>query len=115
MRYRRQLALFLMTGMLILGVTGCGSAADHGNDREAVDIFAASKSGDYRLILMDIMMPEMNGLEATKTIPIIAMTANAFVEDRQEAFEAGMTEHLPKPLEAATLIETIQRVCSVEK
>lgn len=96
------------------------------NGREAVDIFAASEPGDYRLILMDIMMPEMNGLEATrciramtredaKTIPIIAMTANAFVEDRQEAFEAGMTEHLPKPLEAATLIETIQRVCSVGK
>ena len=68
------------------------------------------------------MMPEMNGLEAArcirameredaKTIPIIAMTANAFVEDRQAAFEAGMTEHLAKPLEAATLIETISRLC----
>lgn len=93
------------------------------NGREAVDIFAASAPGDFQVILMDIMMPEMNGLEATrciramaredaKTIPIIAMTANAFVEDRQAAFEAGMTEHLPKPLETAVLIETIGRVCA---
>ena len=92
------------------------------NGREAVDIFAASRPGDFQVILMDIMMPEMNGLEAArcirameredaKTIPIIAMTANAFVEDRQAAFEAGMTEHLAKPLEAATLIETISRLC----
>ena len=92
------------------------------NGREAVDIFAASRPGDFQVILMDIMMPEMNGLEATKcirameredakNIPIIAMTANAFVEDRQAAFEAGMTEHLPKPLEAATLIQTISRLC----
>ena len=96
------------------------------NGREAVDIFAASRPGDFQVILMDIMMPEMDGLEAArcirameredaKSIPIIAMTANAFVEDRQAAFEAGMTEHLPKPLEAAVLIETIQRVCSEVK
>ena len=92
------------------------------NGREAADLFAASAPGTFQVILMDIMMPVMNGLEATKciramdredakTIPIIAMTANAFVEDRQAAFEAGMTEHLPKPLEAATLIRTICRIC----
>lgn len=92
------------------------------NGREAVDIFAASAPGDFQVILMDIMMPEMNGLEAAKCIrameredakiiPIIAMTANAFVEDRQAAFEAGMSEHLAKPLEAATLIETVSRLC----
>ena len=92
------------------------------NGREAVDIFAASAPGELQVILMDIMMPEMDGLEAArcirrlpredaKTIPIIAMTANAFVEDRQAAFEAGMTEHLSKPLESSVLIETISRLC----
>ena len=71
-------------------------------------------------ILMDVMMPVMDGLEATRriramkrpdarTIPIIAMTANAFAEDRQLAFAAGMDMHIAKPLEARRMVETLER------
>ncbi len=88
------------------------------NGQEAVTRFAASDVGSYDVILMDIMMPVMDGLEATRTIrkmprsdattvPIIAMTANAFQEDRQRVLEAGMNEHLTKPLESEKLIATI--------
>lgn len=80
------------------------------NGKEAVDLFCQSKPGTIDVILMDVMMPVMDGLEAArtirrleradaKTIPIIAMTANAFAEDRKRAFDAGMNEHLAKPLE----------------
>ena len=90
------------------------------NGRIALETFQASQPGAFDAILMDIMMPEMDGLEATrairaldrpdaKTIPIIAMTANAFAEDRQRAFEAGMTDHLAKPLNADTLVNTIAK------
>ena len=88
------------------------------NGQEAVDTFAASKEGEYDAILMDVMMPIMDGLTATrtirameradaKTIPIIAMTANAFAEDRQNAMEAGMNEHLAKPLDSSLVIATL--------
>ena len=90
------------------------------NGKEAVDIFEKSQPGDIDVILMDIMMPEMDGLEATRRIrnlkrpdaaeiPIIAMTANAFTDDRQKAFEAGMNEHLTKPLEPEVIVDTIHK------
>jgi CheY-like chemotaxis protein len=79
----------------------------------------ASKAGTYDQILMDIRMPKLNGLEAArkirklnrtdaKTIPIIAMTANAFDEDVQESKEAGMNAHLSKPINPQLLYETIE-------
>ena len=91
------------------------------NGQEAADAFAASAPGTLDAILMDVMMPVMDGHEATRrirqlhrpdaqTIPIIAMTANAFVEDRQKALEAGMNEHLTKPLDSAKVVETIRNL-----
>ncbi len=90
------------------------------NGREALDMFCASEPGYYDAILMDVMMPVMGGHEATRKIratgredadlPIIAMTANAFAEDRIKASEAGMNEHLAKPLDAALLIKTLARL-----
>lgn len=88
------------------------------NGREAVEAFEASAVGEYQAILMDVMMPFMNGLEATKQIralaredakavPIIAMTANAFVEDKRQALEAGMTEYITKPLQSDLLIRKL--------
>lgn len=88
------------------------------NGQEAVDMFMKFKIGFYDIILMDIMMPIMDGLEATAciraleredamTVPIIAMTAKAFVDDRQKSFAAGMNEHLAKPLEAKEIIKTL--------
>lgn len=90
------------------------------NGKEAVDIFAASEENQFDLILMDVMMPIMDGLEATriiramnrkdaKKIPIFAMTANAFVDDIEESRKAGMNEHLSKPLDEAKLISVIKR------
>ena len=80
--------------------------------QEAVELFRNSEPGEFDVILMDIMMPVMNGYEATKMIrsldredakkiPIIAMTANAFTEDRIRAKEAGMNEHVAKPINAS--------------
>ena len=87
--------------------------------REAVELFRASPPGHFNAVLMDVMMPVLDGYQATGIIrtsdrpdagvPIIAMTANAFVEDRQRAREAGMTEHLAKPLDRAVLVRTLQR------
>lgn len=85
---------------------------------EAVLIWKNSKPGTFDVILMDIMMPKMDGLEATKviretqredakTIPILAMTANSFVEDKQRCKEAGMNEHLSKPLDMKKILEVI--------
>ncbi len=85
---------------------------------EAVDKIKNSDPGDYDFVLMDIQMPNLDGYEATRiirsmnnkslaNIPIIAMTANAFDEDKRRAFEAGMNAHLTKPVEVPTLIETI--------
>ena len=90
------------------------------NGQQAVYTFTQNRPHTFDVILMDVMMPLMNGYEATrkirslnlpdaKTIPIIAMTANAFVEDIQEAKEAGMTEHLAKPLDIAKVIATISK------
>ncbi len=88
--------------------------------KEAVDIFAGSPVGGFDVILMDIMMPNLDGYQAcreirelprvdAKRIPIIAMTANAFTEDRQEAYDCGMNEHLAKPLDGKKLLETVSK------
>ena len=90
------------------------------NGQEIVDAFASVKPGDYDMILMDVQMPVMDGLEATRrirsgenplgrTIPILAMTANAFLEDMQKSKEAGMDEHLSKPVDIAALEQTVKR------
>ena len=90
------------------------------NGQEIVDAFASVKPGDYDMILMDVQMPVMDGLEATRrirsgenplgrVIPILAMTANAFLEDMQKSREAGMDEHLSKPVDIAALEQTVKR------
>ena len=90
------------------------------NGQEIVDAFASVKPGEYDMILMDVQMPVMDGLEATrrirngenplgKTIPILAMTANAFLEDMQKSKEAGMDVHLSKPVDIAALEQTVKR------
>ena len=90
------------------------------NGQEIVDAFASVQPGDYDMILMDVQMPVMDGLEATqhirsganplgKTIPILAMTANAFLEDRQKSRDAGMDEHLSKPVDIRVLEQTVRR------
>ena len=95
----------------------CDTAA---NGREAVEKFMDSPSG-YDLILMDVQMPEMNGYEATrairasghpfaKSVPIIAMTANAFVDDVRDAIDSGMDAHIAKPVQIGKLKSTIQKV-----
>lgn len=92
------------------------------NGKEALEIFKESQLGEIDIILMDVMMPVMDGLEAARyirwsnkenarDIPIIAMTANAFTEDRRRVLEAGMNEHLAKPLESDVLIKTIANYC----
>ena len=89
--------------------------------QEAVELFRNSEPGEFDVILMDIMMPVMNGYETTKmirsldredakAIPIIAMTANAFTEDRIKAKEAGMDEHVAKPVDVELLIKVIHKL-----
>ena len=90
------------------------------NGQEAVDAFAASETGEFDVVFMDVMMPVMNGLDATRAIraldrsdaasvPILAMTANAFIDDERESLNAGMTAHLTKPLEIEKIRETLAR------
>ena len=94
------------------------------NGQEAVERFRKSRVGEFNVILMDIMMPVKNGYEAArlirsldredaKTIPIIAMTANAFTEDRIRAKEAGMDEHVAKPVDAELLIKVIHNLAGI--
>ena len=91
------------------------------NGEETVELFRKSESGEFDVILMDIMMPVMNGYEATKMIrsldredakevPIIAMTANAFTEDRIKTKAAGMDEHVAKPVDVELLIKVIHKL-----
>ena len=91
------------------------------NGKEALDDFASSEPGSVDLILMDIMMPVMDGLEAARrireldrtdaqTVPIVAMTANAFFDDIEMSKKAGMNEHLSKPLKMESLVETIYKL-----
>ena len=93
------------------------------NGREAVEIFENSEPGYFDVILMDLMMPQMGGLEATrrirkldrrdaKTIPIFAMTANAFLDDIAQSKAAGMNEHFSKPLQMEKVIDTIRSYCT---
>ena len=88
------------------------------NGKEAVDIFAASPPGSFDVILMDIMMPEMDGLDAARAIramdrpdagivPIFAMSANSFSDDVQSALDAGMNGHIPKPIDPSRLLEIL--------
>ena len=89
------------------------------NGRIALEMFSKSTEGYYDAILMDMRMPEMDGLEATqriraldrpdaKKIPIIALTANAFDEDVQRSLQAGLNAHLSKPVEPEVLFETLE-------
>ena len=91
------------------------------NGQKAVDIFRKSRPGEFDVMLMDIMMPVMNGYEAAKmirsldredakVIPIIAMTANAFTEDKMRAKEAGMDEHIAKPVDGKLLVKVINEL-----
>lgn len=91
------------------------------NGKKALEMFKASRPGEFQVILMDIMMPEMNGLETTRAIraleredaaeiSIIAMTANAFKQDEEEAMKAGMTGFLSKPIDVTKLFEVLYRV-----
>ena len=90
------------------------------NGQELVDAFVRVKPGEYDMILMDVQMPVMDGLEAARrirssenplgrVIPILAMTANAFLEDMQKSKEAGMDEHLSKPVDIDALEQTVKR------
>ena len=95
------------------------------NGREALEEFRSKPEGHYDGVLMDIQMPEMNGYEAArairaldrpdaKTIPIVAMTANAFAEDVQKSMEAGMNAHLAKPVDMAALKDVLAKLLRVE-
>ena len=95
------------------------------NGRLAVKVFESSAPGEYQMILMDVQMPEMNGYEATRavrdsghplarTIPVIAMTANAFAEDIRDALEAGMNAHVAKPIDMAVLEQTVRAVMEAQ-
>ncbi len=92
-----------------------------GNGQLAVDMLKKSQPGYYQLILMDVRMPVMDGYQATKeirkfenhelaSIPILAMTANAFEEDRQEALKCGMNGHLAKPIDIKGLFDTLDEI-----
>ncbi len=104
--------------VMVLAVRGIDADLAE-NGRIAVDKFAASEPGYYDAILMDMRMPEMDGLEATRTIramarpdakeiPIIALTANAFDEDVQRSLQAGLNAHLSKPVQPESLYETLE-------
>ena len=108
----REIAQFILehTGITVVNAE---------NGKEAVEIFKASEQGEFDFILMDVMMPVMDGLEATRIIrkmerpdavqiPIFAMTANAFSDDRKRCKEAGMTEHLAKPLNSEKMIAKLR-------
>ncbi len=93
-----------------------------GNGREGIDIFSSSAIGHFDAVIMDICMPFMDGIEATKAIremdredakkvPVIAMTANVFHEDREKLFEAGMTGFLSKPVDVEMLFKTLEEQC----
>ena len=91
------------------------------NGKAALEMVSKSEPGYYKVVLMDIQMPVMNGYEATKairklenkelaSIPIIAMTANAFEEDKQEALRSGMNGHIPKPIDIDNLFSTLDKI-----
>ena len=97
-----------------------------GNGKIAVEKVEAASAGRYDLILMDVQMPEMDGYEATRRIrrlenqeiaskPIIAMTANAFSEDVKKSMDAGIIEHLAKPMNMEKLLDTLYRCCKTNR
>ena len=106
----------------ILGEAGFNTEVAE-NGKVAVEMLSRSEPGYYQLVLMDVQMPVMNGYEAAKAIrslenrrlaeiPIIAMTANAFEEDKKEALASGMNGHIAKPIDVNNLFETLDRVLS---
>jgi len=113
--------------ILVKILSALGAVCDIAVDgQDAVKKFESSQPGEYDIIFMDIQMPIMNGHEATrairssrhpsgKTVPIIAMTANAFVDDIRDALEAGMDAHVPKPIVLDQLKNTIQEVLERKK
>ena len=91
------------------------------NGQIAVEMLEKSEPGYYQMILMDVQMPVMNGYEATReiralengglaSIPILAMTANAFEEDKQRAIQCGMNGHIAKPIDVEKLFETLEEI-----
>ena len=108
-------------------LTSMDFAVDVASDgEEAVAIMKKAQVGQYDLILMDIQMPHMNGYEATRqirglpnpgisSIPIVAMTANAFEDDRLEAISAGMSGYIAKPIEIAKLVQTLKRFLDCDR
>jgi len=110
----------ILTELLEMSGASCDIAK---NGQLALERFEQSAPGQYDLILMDVQMPVMNGYEATrairkcshpeaKSIPIIAMTANAFSEDVKEALDAGMNRHVAKPIDMDHLSHTIRDLLS---
>ena len=108
--------------MEILGDAGFTTEVA-GNGQIAVEMLNNSEPGYYQLVLMDVQMPVMNGYEAAReirslenkklsSIPILAMTANVFEEDRREALRCGMNGHIAKPLDVKTLFDTLNTVLS---
>ena len=106
----------------ILGDAGFNTEVAE-NGKVAAEMLSRSEPGYYQLVLMDVQMPVMNGYEAAKAIrslenrrlaeiPIIAMTANAFEEDKKEALASGMNGHIAKPIDVNNLFETLDRVLS---
>ena len=99
-----------------------GITADRAeNGRVCVDMISEAEEGSYTLIFMDVQMPEMNGLDATRTIrklenswaasiPIVAMTADAFSENIMECMDAGMNGHIAKPIDVKLVIKEIRRI-----
>ena len=111
----REIAAFLLKDEGI-------SVTEAEDGQQAVECFLKMPEGYYEAVLMDIMMPAMDGYQAARairgsgkkdaeTIPIIAMTANAFAEDKRKTMEAGMDAHLSKPLNVPELMETIRKFC----
>ena len=102
----------------------CGLEVDRAEDGEVcVRMLQQKPEGYYDLILMDIQMPNMNGYQATESIrgmrgrraeiPIVAMTANAFEEDRKKSLDAGMNEHIAKPIDIDKLLKTLEKILTV--
>ena len=103
----------------ILQEEGC--TVDRAKDGvECVDMLEKAANGMYQIILMDVQMPVMNGYDAAKkirrmddpqkaNIPIVAMTANAFSEDKQVALDAGMNDHIAKPIDMSVLVPTLRK------
>ena len=109
----------------MLAQAGAGSEAAV-NGREAVDLFTASPSGHFQAVLMDLQMPVMDGCQAARairqsghpqaySIPIVALSANAFAEDINQALAAGMDEHISKPVETKQLWNTLYRLIGREQ